>query len=72
MAKYYSLDVINLGAWRLPVDAHPMHRFPYKFLPLAILPPLNEETVSDVPIEEAEEAIPQEEEEAKERDDLEV
>lgn len=65
--------VINLGTEFLQEDAHHVLWFPDEFMPLVILPPLNEEIlVSDVQMEEIDKVILNEEEETTEEADLEV
>lgn len=47
------LAIMNLGIEILPYDVNILHHFHDDFVPLAILPPFNEEIPDDVPIEEA-------------------
>lgn len=56
----------------LPADVNLVRGFPDGFTPLAVMPHLNEEVVSDVPMEEIEEDTINEEEDIEKGDDLEV
>lgn len=56
------LAAINLGTKLLPTDANLVLWFPNEFVPLAVLPLLNEEAISDIPMVEAEEDTVNEEE----------
>lgn len=66
------LAIVNLGIEILPSDVNIVHYFPDEFVSLAILPPLNDETQVNVPVEEDTEVILEENNEAMDETGSEV